>query len=253
MAAAGVLAVALVATAPLADLPEAMLAATLVFIATKLFRVGELRTILRFDRIEFALATVTLLVVALVGIEQGVAVAIVLSLADRTHRTARPQDAVLGRDPGTDHWIPADIGRPTQQVPGILVYLMYAPLWYGNADYFRLRLRHLVEAASSPVRTVIIDAGGISDIDFTGLQALRDLTAELRQRGVSIEIARASHLVHHDLKHGALLAQLGADHLFASVQDAVNAVARRPGLPGLIGSGDGPISVRAFPPWPCRG
>jgi high affinity sulfate transporter 1 len=228
MAAVLVLGVAVVATAPLADLPEAMLAATLVFIATKLFRVGELRTILRFDRLEFALAAVTLLVVALVGIEQGVAVAIVLSLADRTHRTARPQDAVLGREPGTDHWIPCDIGRPTQQLPGILVYLVYAPLWYGNADYFRLRIRHLVEAASSPVRAVIIDADGISDIDFTGLQALRDLTAELRQRGVSIEIARASHLVHHNLKHGALLTQLGADHLFASVQDAVNAVARRP-------------------------
>jgi SulP family sulfate permease len=223
MAAFLVLGVVLVATAPLADLPEAMLAATLVFIATKLFRVGELATILRFDRLEFALAAVTLLAVALVGIEQGVAVAIVLSLADRTRRTARPQDAVLGREPGTDHWIPADIGRPTEQLPGVLVYLVYAPLWYGNADYFRLRVRALVEAASSPVRAVIIDADGISDIDYTGLQALRDLTAELRQRGVSIGIARASRLVHHDLKHGALLAQLGADHLFASVQDAVNA------------------------------
>ena len=228
MAAVLVLGVALVATAPLADLPEAMLAATLVFIATKLFRVGELRTILRFDRLEFALATVTLLAVALIGIEQGVAVATILSLADRTRRSARPQDAVLGREPGTDHWIPADIGRPTEQIPGILVYLVYAALWYGNADYLRLRVRHLVDAAASPVHAVIVDADGMSDIDYTGLQALRELATELRQRGVSIEIARASRLVHHDLKHGALLAQLGADHLFTSVQDAVNAVARRP-------------------------
>ncbi|MGD0063963.1 MAG: SulP family inorganic anion transporter [Streptosporangiaceae bacterium] len=227
MAAVVVLGVVLVATKPLADLPEAMLAATLVFIATKLFQVGELRTILRFDRLEFALATVTLLTVALVGIEQGVAVAAILSLADRTRRSARPQDALLGREPGTDHWIPADIGRPTEQLPGVLVYLVYAPLWYGNADYVRLRVRHLVGAASPPVHAVIIDADGMSDIDYTGLQALRELTTELRQRGVSIEIARASHLVHHDLKHGALLAQLGADHLFDSVQDAVNAVARR--------------------------
>ena len=89
MAAVLVLGVAVVATAPLADLPDAMLAATLVFIATKLFRVGELRAILAFDRLEFALATVTLLAVALIGIEQGVAVAIVLSLADRTRRSAR--------------------------------------------------------------------------------------------------------------------------------------------------------------------
>jgi MFS superfamily sulfate permease-like transporter len=157
-------------------------------------------------------------------------VAAILSLADRTRRSARPKDAVLGREPGTDHWIPEDIGSPTEQLPGVLVYLIYAPLWYGNADYFRLRVRHLVAAAATPVnpvRAVIVDADGISDIDYTGLQALRDLATELRQRGVSIEIARASRLVHHDLKHGALLAQLGADHLFASVQDAVNAVERR--------------------------
>jgi MFS superfamily sulfate permease-like transporter len=224
MAAVAVFGVVLVATAPLADLPEAMLAATLVFIATKLFRIGELRTILRFDRLEFALATAAMLTVALVGIEQGVAVAMILSLADRTRRSARPRDAILGHEPGTDHWIPADIGRPTEQVPGILVYLVYAALWYGNADYLRLRICHLVDTAAEPVQAVIIDADGMSDIDYTGLQALRDLATELRQRGVSIGIARASHLVHHDLKHGALLKQLGSGHLFASVQEAVTAL-----------------------------
>ena len=227
MAAVLVVVVAVWLTAPLANLPQATLAATLVFIATKLFRVDELRTILRFDRLEFALASVTVLVVALVGIEQGVLLAMILSLADRTRRTLRPRDAVLGRDPGTDHWIPRDIGRPTEQVPGVLVYLVYAPLWYGNADYFRARLRELLHAAPDPVRTIIIDANAMSDIDYTGLQALRGLVRELAETGVALGIARASHLVHRELKHGALLGQLGADHLFASVEDAVTALEGR--------------------------
>jgi SulP family sulfate permease len=124
MAALVVVVVAVGLTAPLADLPQATLAATLVFVATKLFRVDELRTILSFDRLEFALAAVTILVVALVGIEQGVLLAMILSLADRTRRTLRPRDTLLGRDPGTDHWIPRDIGRPTEEVPGVLVYLV---------------------------------------------------------------------------------------------------------------------------------
>lgn len=221
-----VLVVALAATAPLANLPRATLGATLVFIATRLLRGRELRAVLRFDRTEFALAAATLLVVALVGIEQGVVLAMILSLADRTRRSARPRDTVLGREPGTDHWISTQIGRPAEQVPGILVYLVYAPLWYGNADYLRLRIRHLVDAASDPVSTVILDADGMSDIDFTGMRALRDLTTELSQRGVTIGIARASHLVHHDLKRGALLQVLGPDHLFASVEEAVAALGR---------------------------
>ena len=216
-----VLAVVLFATAPLAHLPEATLGATLVFVATKLFRVAELRSISRFDRIEFALAIASLLAVALIGIEQGVALAMLLSLADRTRRVARPRDGILGREPGTDHWIPTDVGRPTEQVPGVLVYLFYAPLWYGNANYFRRRVRDLVETARAPVKTVVLDADAVSDIDYTGLQALRSLTSDLRQRGVAIEIARASHLVHHDLKHGALLEQLGPEHLYTSVDEAV--------------------------------
>jgi sulfate permease, SulP family len=227
MAAAVVLVVVLAATGPLTDLPQAMLAAMLVFIATKLFRAGELRAIFRFDRIEFALAAATLAVVALVGVEQGVAVALVLSLGDRTWRSARPRDAILGRAPGTDHWIPVDIGLPAEQVAGIVVYLVYAPLWYGNADYLRARIRHLVGAQASPVHAVVLDAAGVSDIDYTGLQTLADLVTELRQQGVTIAIARASHLVHHDLKHGAILQQLGPDHLFSSVDQAVAALQHR--------------------------
>ena len=104
--------------------------------------------------------------------------------------------------------------------------MVYAPLWYGNADYLRSRVRNLVDGASTPVQAVVLDANGMSDIDYTGLQALRDLATELETRGVELGIARASHLVHHDLKHGALLQQLGADHLFASVEGAVAALQR---------------------------
>jgi SulP family sulfate permease len=219
-----VLLVVLLATAPLAHLPQATLGATLVFVATKLFRARQLRTVLRFDRVEFALTATTLVVVALVGIEQGVALAIALSLADRTRRTARPRDAIVGREPGTDHWIPVDIGKTTEEVPGVVVYLMYAPLWYGNADFFRSRIRELVGSTSPAVNAVVLDANAISDIDYTGLQALKDVVADLRSDGVALGIARASHLVHRDLKRGALLEHLGRDYLFTSVEAAVDAL-----------------------------
>jgi MFS superfamily sulfate permease-like transporter len=99
-------------------------------------------------------------------------------------------------------------------------------LWYGNADYLHLRIRSLVDQASGSVKAVVLDSDAMSDIDYTGLQALRSLTLELKQRGVTIAVARASHLVHHNLKRGALLEQLGPDHLFSSVEDAVTALQR---------------------------
>lgn len=225
IAAAVILGVVLLATGLLKDLPDATLGAILVFVATRLFRVRDLGSILRFDRLEFALAVLTLLAVAYFGIETGVVIAILLSLADRTRRTARPRDAVLGREPGTDHWIPCDIGHATEQVAGVVVYLLYAPLWYANADYIRLRVHELVESATQPVHGFVLDADGMSDIDFTGARALGELADELQKEKVTIAIARASHLVHHDLKHGGLLKNIGPDRLFDTVEDAVRAVA----------------------------
>ncbi|MGH3195879.1 MAG: SulP family inorganic anion transporter [Streptosporangiaceae bacterium] len=224
VAAVVVTVVVLLAAGLLTDLPEAALGVILVYIATRLFRIGDLRSILRFDRLEFTLAVITLLTVAFIGIEQGVVLAALLSLADRTRRTARPVDVILGREPGTGHWIPPNIGRPTEQVPGVIVYLPYAPLWYGNADYIRWRVREIVDSAAQPVRAFILDANGMSDIDYTGARALGELAAELARRGVATGVARSSHLVHHDLKHSGLLKEIGPDHLFATVEGAVDAL-----------------------------
>jgi high affinity sulfate transporter 1 len=222
-----VLGVAVWATGFLNDLPQATLGAILIYIATRLFRVGELRSILRFDRVEFGLSIVALAAVSFLGIEQGVLAAAVLCLADRTRRAARPRDAVLGRVPGTVHWIPPDVGRTTEQVAGVIVYLIYAPLWYGNADYVRLRIREVIKSAANPVHALVLDANGISDIDYTGAQTLGSLATELKKQGVVTAIARSSHLVHHDLKHSGLLGDIGSDRLFATVQEAVDALTRR--------------------------
>src|ERR1019366_8058526 len=84
----------------LKDVPLATLAAVLIFVATRIFHVGDLRAIARFDRFELGLALITLLTVALVGVEQGIGVAVGLAILDRTRLSARPQLHVLGRIPG---------------------------------------------------------------------------------------------------------------------------------------------------------
>jgi len=186
VAATVVFIVVLVATALPDNLPQATLGAILVVVASRLFRPRELLAVLRFDRLEFAIALIALAVVAVFGIEQGVVVAMFLSLAERTRLSARPRDAMLGREPGTDRWVPTDIGRETEQVPGILVYLLYAPLRYGNAAYVRSRFQNLLGASPQPVRGFVLDANAMSDVDFTGAGVLGDLARELGPRAVTL-------------------------------------------------------------------
>jgi sulfate permease, SulP family len=238
---AAALAVAVIFTSGvLRDLPQAALGAILIFVATRLLRIDELHRILRFDRFEFGVAIITVLVVGFVGIEQGVVVAILLALAERIRLTARPRDAVLGREPGTDHWIPADIGYPTEQVPGVLVFLVYSPLWYGNINHVLARVREIVDAAPQPLHRFVLDANAISDIDYTGAMALARLVSDLEGRGISVAAARASHLVHHDLKRSGLLSDALANRLFQNVDGAVKAISdAKAGLDSTAQQGTG--------------
>jgi sulfate permease, SulP family len=205
----------------LADLPEATLGAILIFVATRLFHFDQLFAVWRYDHFEFALGLLTGAVVALVGIEQGIVVAAVLALAQRTRLAARPRDAILGREPGTDHWIPLDVGQPTEEVPGVVVYMLYAPVWYGNAGHVRARVLDAVSGKSdTPVRALVFDADGVSDVDYTGAQELRRLIATLTERGIGFYVARSSQEVHHDLSLGGLLT---GGRIHATVADAVAA------------------------------
>ena len=88
----------------LRDVPLSTLAAILIFVALRLFRVGDLVAIARFNLYEFGLATVTLLAVVLIGVVQGIGVAVGLAILDRIRLSARPQLHVLGRLPGTTSW-----------------------------------------------------------------------------------------------------------------------------------------------------
>ncbi|MDA8290799.1 MAG: SulP family inorganic anion transporter [Actinomycetota bacterium] len=210
----------------LSDVPLATLAAVLVFVASRIFRARELVQIARFDRVELGLALVTLVAVAVVGVEQGIAVAVALAILDRTRLSARPQLHVLGRIPGTTSWVPTGSERDAEQVPGVLAVLFATPLWYANAVHFRSQLARAVTRAPDRTRLVVLDTIGMSDLDFTGARALGDALADLERDHVVFAIARAGEHVETALRRSGLLARIGAEHLYPSVDEAVTALTR---------------------------
>jgi sulfate permease, SulP family len=213
----------------LRDVPLAALAGVLLFIATRIFHFGELVAIARFDRFELGLALVTLLAVALIGVEQGIGVAVGLAILDRTRLTARPKLHVLGRIPGTTSWAPLTAPAGPAEIPGVLVVLFAAPLWYANAAHFRAGLDHARRQAAGPPQLVVLDALGMYDVDFTGSRALAQTLDALRQEGITLVVARAGDHLKENLARGGLLDRIGADQFYASVDEAVTAGPAAPG------------------------
>ena len=232
LGAAAAIALLVPAAGVLKDVPVAALAGVLLYVATRIFHGRDLLAIARFDPFEFALAVITLLTVAFVGVEQGIAVAVGLAILDRTRLSARPQLHVLGRIPGTTSWTPISSPEQPAQVPGVLVVLFATPLWYANAVHFRAQLQVALTRAVGPPRLVVLDAIGMSDLDYTGSRSLRDALDALDREHISFAIARAGEHVRTSLARSGLLERIGEDRLFPSVDEAVTALRQQP--PGSL-------------------
>ena len=232
---AGAIIALIPAAGVLHDVPEAALAGILLFIATRIVRIGELREILRFDRLEFALAITTMLTVALVGVEQGIGVAVALAILDRTRISAKPQVHVLGRVPQTTSWTPIGGPEGAAEVPGVLVVLFATPLWYANAVHFRAQVREAIANAPDPrPQALVLDALGMSDIDYTGVRELRSALDELDAAGIQFAIARAGARVRDELERAGLTPdRVPQERFYPDVDAAVVAltVGRAPGGP----------------------
>jgi sulfate permease, SulP family len=219
-AAAAVLAL-IPAAGLLKDVPLATLAAVLIFVATRIIRVQDLRAIARFDLFELGLAVVTLLTVALIGVEQGIGVAVGLAILDRTRLSARPQAHVLGRIPGTTSWAPLSTSAQAAQVPSVLALLFATPLWYANAVHFHAELRRALARTVGTPRLLVLDALGMSDVDYTGSRTFGEILDELDRDHIDFAVARAGQHARAALRRGGLEARIGVDHFFPSVDEAV--------------------------------
>jgi high affinity sulfate transporter 1 len=224
LGAAAALLLLIPAAGVLKDVPLATLAAVLIFIATRIFHIGDLVAIARFDRFEFALALITMLTVALIGVEQGIGVAVGLAILDRTRLSASPQVHVLGRIPGTTSWVALSASKDAVQVPGVLAVLFATPLWYANAIHFRSQVEASLRRAQGTPHLVVLDALGMHDLDYTGSRALRELLDEFDSDDIAFAVARAGQRARDGLRRSGLLARIGADHLFPSVDEAVRAL-----------------------------
>ncbi|HET8997145.1 MAG TPA: SulP family inorganic anion transporter [Acetobacteraceae bacterium] len=220
-----------------AFVPYAALSGVLVFIALRIFRLATMRQIYRRSREETLLVAASAALVVVLPIETGVSMSIVLSLLHSLYIIARPRCAELTRVPGSTVWWTLGPGEAGEHVPGVLVFGFGAPIAFINANYLVERLSQALQAAPAPVRLVVIEAHGVLDVDFTGSLILQQAIVQARRNGIDVAIARLESMrAMQAAERTGLLAVLGPDHVFRSVEEAINAIVT-PGTMQLPGNG----------------
>ena len=103
---------------------------------------------------------------------------------------------------------------------------------FANAGYGAGRMRQAVRGAPSTAHWLVLDAEGISHIDSTGMEALRNLVDELGEGGVALVVARMRTSLQGTLGDAGLEAEIGASHFYPTVRAAVHACVREEAATG---------------------
>ena len=203
----------------LARFPDAALAAVVIYAGLRLIDVKEFARIARYRRTELLIALATTFGVLVLGVLEGVIVAVSLSLVDVIRRVARPHDAVEGLVPDLAGMHDVDDYDGAEVVPGLLVYRYDAPLFFANTDNFLSRVRESV--ATYDPEWVLLNAEAIGEVDLTGADALETLRAELEEKGIVLALARLKQEPRKVLQPSGLLERIGAEHIFPTLPTAL--------------------------------
>jgi MFS superfamily sulfate permease-like transporter len=203
-------------------MPKAVLGGIVFLIGYGLIDILGLKAIKQRAPIEFWVALVTAVVVCAVGVEQGIVLAIVLSIIALVQRQYRPSDFVVGVD---------DSGEPTyqtatpglQSLPGLIIFRYDAELFYANANRFADDVQGLVEAAPERVNWLVLDCSSIVDVDYSAGTALDNLVGYLHAKGSHFAVAAADSKLLAQMQLLGVLDKFGRDKAFPDLDAAIAA------------------------------
>ena len=209
------------------SLPEAVLAALIIHALWHILVARKLQAVRAVSRTEFWLGALTFAGVVLVDVLPGMIIGLVASLLLVIYRSSQAHLSVLGRLPG-GHGRYADVARHTDAipVPGVLIVRLDAPIYYANALTVRAEIQRLVEAERPAPQGLVLDASAQDSLDVTSAEMLAKLITRIQQAGIEVVAAEVHAPVIEFARATGLLAVLGMEHVFPTVDAAVEAMTR---------------------------
>ncbi len=190
-------------TVPIEYMPKAVLSSIVFLIGIELVDLAGMRKVLRLRPDEFVVATLVAVTVVVIGVEQGIVLAIVASIIDHLRRSYRPGTSVI--QPATQGgWTSVPATPDARTLPGLTVYRFAGSLYYANASLLFEQASAFASSAEPP-RWFCLDAAAIPDIDYSGGETIKQLHGELQahdikprhRRGHGTGASRARPLRHH--------------------------------------------------------
>jgi high affinity sulfate transporter 1 len=204
-------------------MPHPALAAIVIAAMLHLSKPGYLRDLLARDRREFAVAAIVFAGELTLGVLEGIALGVALSLLVLIYRTSHPQGAVLGQLPGTEAYRDVQRHPEARTFPGLLIWRAGGDLFFASVGHVGVGLRAALVASRPPVKHVLMDADSVNFIDTSACDAVLNLIKDLQSQDVSFSFARVRDDVRERMRLGGIEAAVGSTNFHERVTDGVRA------------------------------
>jgi len=204
-------------------MPHPALAAIVIAAMIHLSKPVYLRDLFARARGEFAIAVIVIAGELTLGVLQGIAVGVVLSLLMLIYETSHPDGAVLGQLPGTEAY--RDVRRHPEALtfPGLVIWRAGGDLFFASIGHLDDALTAALAATRPPARHVLLDAGSVDFIDTSACDALLDVIKRLEGQGITFAFARVRDEVRERMRLGGIEAAVGPTSFHERVTDGVQA------------------------------
>jgi sulfate permease, SulP family len=214
-----VLFVLLFLTAPLAYMPEAVLSTVVFLICVNLVDVKGMSRIYRERPWEFWVALLTAATVVLVGVEEGILLAMFLSLLSHTRHGYKPQNAVIVAD--QEGWKTQPVATQAQFLPGLIIYRFTHGMYYANAELLSQEVTQLAQEAQPPLVWFCLNAAAVDDIDYTAAATLRNLHKFLKKKGIRLVFCKVSPSVLAELDRSGITGLVGQEAFYTTAAEVI--------------------------------
>jgi high affinity sulfate transporter 1 len=221
------------------NLPQPTLAAVVISASISLADIPSLVRLWRQRRTEFLLAIAAFLGVALLGVLQGIALAVALSILNVFRRAWWPYHATLGRVPGMPGVHDQQQYPNAEVLPGLVIFRFDAPLFFANTRAFRDHIRRFAATKPKP-RWILIAAASLTDVDTTAADMLAALDEEINAENISLVFAELKDPVREKLEKYELIGHyFDPAHFYPTLEAAISAYREQTGArwepPGQAG------------------
>jgi sulfate permease, SulP family len=207
---------------PLEYLPRCVLGALVFIIAIRLINLRTLLGIRRESPGEFSLALTTAIVVVAAGVEQGIVLAMILSLLRVIQHSYHPHSGVMVPN-GDGSWDLDSVAPGAMTEPGLVIYRFGAALFYANVNRFAEEVNCLVGQPPSPVRWLIVETEAITQVDYSAARVIRELQQNLTSCGTQLGFARMPWELKADFARHHLTEVIDPSLIFNRLHDALAA------------------------------